>query len=247
MMIRLPPRIDKSAVVSAALAEIDRVEAGVRARCLGRPAEIRGWVAREIADAVTAAPRLGAIRVFGGAVARSYRYPAQATHLLVAWGCGRIIAQAARVNARSRPRGSGAWVEWLPRDEALRLIDPELAERRLARRNEIALRPLRRRGLVVPAGQWRVEREWRLAPVALLERLGPGPGGQSQALATPWGAWVGAYGRASTIRLAEVPELLSRTTGVPASTWERWLVNPSAVDPAEVEAELALGALVRGL
>jgi hypothetical protein len=92
-----------------------------------------------------------------------------------------------------------------------------------------------------------VEREWRLAPVALLERLGPGPAGQTQALATPWGAWIGAYGRASAIRLAEVPDLLSRATGVPSSTWEHWLANPSAVDPAEVEAELALGALVRGL
>ena len=246
-MIHLPPRMDPAAVVVAALAEIDRVEAGARARCLGRPAEIREWIAHEIGKAVIAAPRLGGVRVFGGAVARSYRYPAQATHLLVAWGCGRIVAQATRSNARSRPRGSGAWVEWLSRDEALRLIDPELAERRLARRTEIALRPLRRRGLVLPPGQWRVEREWRLAPVALLERVGPGPGGQTQALATPWGAWVGAYGRASTIRLAEVPGLLSRVTGVPSLTWERWLVNPSAVDPAEVEAELALGALARGL
>jgi len=246
-MIHLPPRVDSAAVTSAALAEVDRVEAGARARCLGRPAEVREWVGREIADAVAAAPRLGGVRLFGGAVARSYRYPAQATQLLVAWGCGRVIAEAARVNARSRPRGSGAWVEWLSRDEALRLIDPELAERRQARRTEVALRPLRRRGLVVPPGQWRVEREWRLAPVALLERVGPGPGGQTQALATPWGAWVGAFGRASEIRLAEVPSLLSRTTGVPASTWERWLANPAAVDPGEVEAELAMGALVRGL
>ena len=246
-MIHLPTRMDPSAVVAAALSEIDRVESGQRARCIGRPAEMRAWVAREIAEAVAAAPRLGAIRVFGGAVARSYRYPAQATQLLVAWGCGRVIAQAARVNARSRPRGSDAWVEWLSRDEALQLLDPELAERRQARRTEVALRPLRRRGLVLPPGAWRVEREWRLAPVALLERVGPGPGSQSQALATPWGAWVGAFGRASEIRLAEVPDLLSRATGVPASTWERWLVNPAAVDPAEVEAELALGALVRGL